>query len=149
MTSDQDSHQALHNFVDGCQSLYPDIPWMTAHEFMDMRGERHWVIVDVRTDAERQVSIIPGAMFLADYQQHAAQHKGQPVLVYCTVGCRSASHTDNLRAQGIEAYNLWGGVLDWAAAGGAFTTLTGQPTHAVHTHGRRWDLLPPAYTAVW
>ncbi|MDF1516230.1 MAG: rhodanese-like domain-containing protein, partial [Anaerolineae bacterium] len=97
-------------------------------ECMEMRGERHWVIVDVRSEVEREVSIIPGAIAFAEFQAYADAYLGQPVLVYCTVGCRSATHTHNLREQGVEAYNLWGGVVDWAEYGGKFTTLTGQRT---------------------
>ena len=39
---------------------------------------------------------------------------GKPVLVYCTVGCRSAGQAQILQEQGVEVYNLWGGVIDWA-----------------------------------
>ena len=139
----------INGFVDSCQSLYPDIRWISTSEFLAYRSERKWQVVDVRTEEERAVSIIPDAISISDYRHHKGEFRGQPVLVYCTAGCRSASHTQILLEQGVEAYNLWGGVVDWAQHGGKFTTLTGTPTRKVHTHGKRWNLLPSTYIAVW
>lgn len=138
----------LH-MVDACHEFYADIPWISADEILSQRDPRSWMIVDVRTEAERAVSIIPGAVSLGDYEAQREAFKGDPVLVYCTVGCRSAGVTQTLHEQGVEAYNLWGGVVDWALHGGPFVTQAGMPTYEVHTHGRRWHLLPPPYVAVW
>jgi len=42
---------------------------------------------------------------------------GAPVHVVCRVGGRSAQVTRYLIAQGVEAVNVGGGMLDWEAAG--------------------------------
>jgi rhodanese-related sulfurtransferase len=118
-------------------------------EFQEHRSDRVWQIVDVRSQEELAVSIIPGAIPLADYFKRIKEFSRQPALVYCTIGCRSTGHTQILSAQGVEAYNLWGGVVDWARHGGEFRTLDGKPTRNVHTHGKRWNLLPYSYKAVW
>ncbi len=135
--------------VSSCQEFYTGIRWISTSEFMKLRNERQWHIVDVRTDAERAVSIIPGALSLETYRALHEDFDGQPVLVYCTVGCRSAGQAQILQEQGVEVYNLWGGVIDWAFHNGEFTTLSGAPTREVHTHGKRWNLLPPTHMAVW
>ena len=144
-----EGHSGLNGFVDSCQSLYPDIRWISTSEFMEYRSKGEWQIVDVRSNEERDVSIIPTSISLSDYRQHVKAFAGQPVLVYCTVGCRSAGHTQFLLEQGIDAYNLWGGVIDWAQHGGEFTMLSGILTRKVHTHGKRWNLLPATYIPVW
>ena len=132
-----------------CQDFYPGIRWISSQQFMGLRHERVWRIVDVRSPAERAVSIIPGSISLRTYRESIGKYEGEPVMVYCTVGCRSAGHAHTLQEQGIEVYNLWGGVIDWALHGGKFSTVTGAPTREVHTHGKRWNLLPPTYIAVW
>lgn len=43
--------------------------------------------------------------------------EGGPVHVVCRVGGRSAQVTQYLIAQGIDAVNVNGGMLDWEAAG--------------------------------
>jgi sodium/bile acid cotransporter 7 len=105
--------------------------------------------VDVRSEAERAVSIIPGSISLEVYRESIDEFRVDPVMVYCTVGCRSAGYAQSFQEQGINAYNLRGGVIDWAHYGGKFATLDGTPTRKVHTHGRRWNLLPATYVAVW
>ena len=116
---------------------------------MTQRNERVWHIVDVRSEAERAVSIIPGSISWDAYRTHLEVYRENPVLVYCTVGCRSAGYVQSLQELNVEVYNLWGGVIEWAQHGGTFTTEAGMPTKKVHTHGRRWDMLPPTYKAVW
>lgn len=142
-------YPGIKDFTDSCQSLYPDIRWISTGDFQQYQSTRQWLIVDVRSKEEREVSIIPGAIAISDFRKRFAEFVGKPVLVYCTVGCRSAGHTQALFEQGIDAYNLWGGVIDWARHGGEFSTVTGTPTRRVHTHGKRWNLLPPEYIAVW
>ena len=147
MAQIDDAH--FQNSVVSCQDFYPGIRWISAKEFINLNGEREWNIVDVRSDAERAVSVIPGSISINAFRENIDVYKEQPVLAYCTIGCRSASFAQILQEQGIEVYNLWGGVIGWALQGGKFSTLTGSPTRKVHTHGKRWNLLPPEYTAVW
>jgi rhodanese-related sulfurtransferase len=142
-------HTMLEDLVTACHSFYAAFPWITAEEFRQQQDERVWHIVDVRTEVERAVSIIPGAISISDYESRINEFAGDPVLIYCTVGCRSAAYAQTLHDQGIEVYNLWGGVVDWALHGGSFATLTGTSTCKVHTHGRRWNLIPAPYIAVW
>jgi rhodanese-related sulfurtransferase len=50
------------------------------------------------------------------------------VLVVCKVGGRSARVVQYLVAQGIDAVNLDGGLLDWEAAGRPLVSDAGPPT---------------------
>jgi rhodanese-related sulfurtransferase len=50
------------------------------------------------------------------------------VLVVCKVGGRSAQVVQYLQAQGIDAVNLDGGLLEWHAAGRPLVSDAGVPT---------------------
>jgi rhodanese-related sulfurtransferase len=139
----------FQTMVSSCQDFYSGIHWMTTQQFKARQDGRNWCIVDVRSLVERKVSVIPDSISIDEYRENIDVFRGRPVLVYCTVGCRSAGVAQQLHEQGVEVYNLWGGVVDWATHSGEFVTLEGKPTRIVHTHGRRWDLVPPPYIAVW
>merc|ERR1712216_212721 len=56
--------------------------------------------VDCRTEEERSVSVIPGSISKEALLQHLscdpAWHTGKTVIVYCTIGYRSAQFTQEL-----------------------------------------------------
>ena len=123
-------------------------PEISVEELLELREREALVLVDARSDAERSVSVIPGAVPLADLDDAIADGEDATVVVYCTVGARSARTTRELREEGVDARNLVGGVLAWAHAGLEFVH-DGRPTRRVHVYGRSWDLLPPGYVSVW
>ncbi len=118
-------------------------PLTPPHEFYARRREwevnpedvRGWIeqnqcsLVDVRTAEERHASRIPEslALPLAQLRQKYAQGQavrqlsetGEPVVLYCQVGERSAAAAYLLRRLGYtEAHSLRGGMLGWSNVGG-------------------------------
>ena len=57
-------------------------------------------------------------------------------------------HTQHLRENRINAFNMPGAVLSWSHAGGALVNANG-PTKRVHTHDPKFDLLADGHEAVW
>lgn len=106
------------------------------------------ILVDVRSPAERDVSVITGAISLAELEQLRPIPKVR-VIVYCTIGLRSGHAARALRARGYDAFNLRGGVLAWLAAGGALVDRQGKPAQRVHVYGRRWNAVPASFESVW
>ena len=102
------------------------------------------VLLDVRSEKERAVSVIAGAVTDVD-----AIASGAEVVVYCTVGLRSGIAARELRERGVDALNLRGGILAWIADGGDVVDGNGTQTRRVHVYGRRWDAVPEGYQAVW
>jgi sodium/bile acid cotransporter 7 len=102
------------------------------------------ILLDVRSDQERAVSVLAGAVSDADVIAPGAE-----VVVYCTVGLRSGITARELRKRGVDALNLRGGILAWIADGGAVVDGNGAPTRRVHVYGRRWNVLPEDFEAVW
>ncbi len=74
---------------------------------------------------------------------------GREIIVYCTIGERSAATVENLRSQGIPAFNLAGSILAWTHIGGPLVDASGKPTRRVHVYARDWDLAASDYQSVW
>ena len=79
-------------------------------------------LVDVRERGEWRAGHAPQAVHipLAEIDK-AAQRvaKGRPVVVMCASGMRSRTGAKRLRALGMDATSLSGGISAWQAAGGA------------------------------
>lgn len=101
-----------------------------------------FVLLDTRTVAEFNVSHIKNARFAAfetfDVSQVKHIPKDMPVVVYCTVGVRSQSVAQQLRAAGYtQVYNLYGGLIEWVNLGFPVYNSQGQ-THKTHGYSRAW-----------
>ncbi len=78
------------------------------------------VLVDVREEGERAVVALPGAAWLpiGDLRGGApvpGMAPGARVYVHCKSGGRSAEAVDLLRARGVDAVDVEGGILAWVA----------------------------------
>ena len=109
--------------------------------------DAEFVVVDVRTEKEVNVSIIPGAITKAQYEQDSAKYQGKLVIPYCTVGGRSGAYAKQLAGKGIKVKNYLGSILKWVDAGLPLVTLDGQPTNRVHTYSDRYRI-PAKYEQV-
>jgi rhodanese-related sulfurtransferase len=104
----------------------------------DTANETNFVLVDVRSDEEVQVSVIPGAITKAQYEKDREQYKGKTVIAYCTVGGRSGKYASELAKQGIPVKNFKGSILEWVNAELPLVTLDGKPTNRVHLYSDRY-----------
>jgi len=96
-----------------------------------------FVVVDVRSNAEVGVSVIPGAITKAQYEKNRQQYQGRLVIPYCTVGGRSGTYAKQLAKAGVKVKNYQGSILKWVDAGLPVVTLDGKPTNRVHTYSDR------------
>ena len=97
-----------------------DLTPQTAHDWLQAGRA---VLVDVRTDAEREwVGFVPGAVAVAwkqwpgmalnadfDAQIRAAASGGQPLMLLCRSGVRSIAAAKRATELGLTAYNVLGG----------------------------------------
>ncbi len=114
----------------------------------DLEGQSPPVLVDVRTEEERAVSLIPGAISKEEFESRRGELSGRSVVTYCTIGYRSGLYADELRRQGWEVRNLAGSILAWTHGGGELEH-DGRPTRRVHVYGKRWDLAADDFESVW
>ena len=108
------------------------IPTVTIDNLPDPLPEG-LTVLDVREDLEWVHGHIDGAVHipLSELPGRLGDVPEGQTLVVCKIGGRSAQATMWLTAQGYEAVNLDGGMLDWAGAGRPMVSETGQPPQVV------------------
>lgn len=128
------------------KNSYKDVPEITISNLKKIPKD-NLIIVDVREDAERAISIIPGAINLTHFKKVVIKRK--TVVAYCTIGYRSAEFVRSLRKKGIKAFNLEGSILGWVHANELVVNPEGKTINRVHVYGQRWNLLPLHYEGTW
>jgi rhodanese-related sulfurtransferase len=94
-----------------------------------MAGATPPLVVDVREPYEREAGHIAGSRHipLGELSERAQSlQDGRPVVFYCRVGSRSEMAAQALRASGLEAYSMTGGLVRWASEGRALVPEGGQ-----------------------
>ena len=105
----------------------------------DPNHQNSFVIVDVRSKSETDVSMIPGALTKSEFEEAANQHQGKLVIIYCTIGVRSGSYATSLIRKGWQAFNYKGSILDWCQNKHPLMA-DGSETNKVHTYNRRYSV---------
>jgi rhodanese-related sulfurtransferase len=124
-------------------AAFPEVPWIAP----DAIGGA--VLLDVRPESEFAVAHLPGARRVDPDADPATLHRalprGRSVVVYCSVGGRSARLAARLRDVGrADVHNLEGSLFGWAMAGRPLVDGSGRPTARVHPYGAPWSWLLPA-----
>ncbi|MDE2877099.1 MAG: rhodanese-like domain-containing protein [Gemmatimonadota bacterium] len=129
---------------------HPDVATITAAALKEKLPAGNFVLVDVRTDKERAVSTLPGAITAKHFEARLDElvAEGRTVVAYCTIGARSSYYARKMGKRGVRVLNLEGSVLAWTHAGGEFVSKAG-PVRRVHVYGRGWNLAADGYEAVW
>jgi len=128
--------------------FFPKIKSITVKEFLALKKKGNAILVDNRSEKERNVSMIPSAISQKEFERQKENIRNKKIIVYCTVGFRSGKYSQHLFKKGFNAYNLKGGVLLWAHSNQKFTNDNGE-TIRVHVYGKKWSLLPEGYQAVY
>jgi rhodanese-related sulfurtransferase len=130
---------------------FDDLPEFSNHVLLDLSNAQreNYIVVDVRSPVERNISIIQGSIDQAYFEQNFDSYQNKKVVVYCTIGYRSGYYAKALRQQGLDAYNLSEGILGWIQAGGSLVNADGQITSKVHVYSRPWDLAVKDHVAVF
>lgn len=136
------SWQAVHRLI---ETKYPDVPTLTtgslATQLDDSTGRRP-LLLDARAPEEYAVSHLRGARRVNPsaeaYPALDTVSRDTPIVVYCSVGYRSAGVAKRLRQQGFsDVVNLAGSIFKWANEG-----------RPVYRHGERASAVHP-YDAAW
>lgn len=115
---------------------------------LDTEAAQAWVarsdvrLLDVRARGEFAVSHLPGAISSPDPLAGVdAWPKHQPILVYCSVGYRSARAAATLAAAGYtNVHNYLGSIFEWANQGLPLER-DGRPATQVHPYNSDWGRL--------
>ena len=101
------------------------------------------VIVDVREAEEFRISHLPEALHLETSEEVAAQipDRATPIIVYCSVGYRSAAVAARLEELGYtNVRNLRHSIFEWANKDLPMVNASGD-TDRVHPFNRVWGSL--------
>lgn len=119
------------------------VPVATAAQIRELTTNRNskdsFVLVDVRSKEETDVSMIPGALTKFEFEDTMAQHQGKLVIAYCTIGVRSGQYAADLLEKGWNARNYRGSILDWCKDNFPLTR-NGKETNQVHTYSSLYSV---------
>lgn len=133
---------------------FPSVKWLTTKQLAQWLAESSKpqpILLDARSKAEYNISHLLQAKRIEPYHPNLeaiASGKDVPILVYCSVGYRSASVAEQLAQVGFsDVYNLEGSIFQWVNEGRPIYQNE-CPTTLVHPYNARWgQLLKPQYRA--
>ncbi len=98
------------------------------------------VLIDVREKDEFAVSHLPTAINITEINE-VPYPTDVPIVVYCSVGVRSANFAKQLGARGFtKILNLRGSIFEWANKG--YPLMRGnREVNVVHPYNRKWAKL--------
>lgn len=146
---DSEKRTTIEKMLSEYREEYADVPELSVSELVDLMAKKNVLLVDVRTPSEQAVSMIPGAVPRAVFENEKKKHEDQTIVTYCTIGYRSGKYARELREEAFRVFNLHGSVLAWTHAGRPMVDSRGAETKRVHVYGAEWNLLPEGYTPVW
>lgn len=120
---------------------FPGVNHMEIDELLQRQKELgDIVLLDVREEEEYAISHLPGAIHtLSPHTLPLAQDRF--IVVYCSVGYRSARAVQEFQARGYpNVYNLRGSIFAWANRGLPLEA-NGTTTHLVHPYNKKWGVL--------
>jgi rhodanese-related sulfurtransferase len=131
-------------FDEQMQTLYShSVPLIHASQVQKQINSTNPIILDIRSQAEYEVSHIKGSQFI-DYECFRASDvahlpKDSEIIVYCAVGYRSEKIGEKLISLGFDhVSNLYGGIFDWKNQDYVVVNHLNLPTDSVHTYNKDW-----------
>ena len=127
---------------------YPDVPTISTGQLQDRLGrdDPPPVLIDTRQEREYAVSHLPGALHLPTLAavQDAGLPTEAPLVLYCTVGYRSAVLARQLQDAGYgPVANLQGSIIRWHQRRLPLVNHHGA-ARTVHPYDASWGRLLPA-----
>ena len=146
--NDGEKRQKIEDVYNGYKKQFPGVRDLSAQTVMVLAAERKAVLIDIREAREQQVSMLPGAITEKEFMNDPEKYKDTVKIAYCTISYRSGKFAQKLQQNGIPVHNLRGGMLAWVHDGGKVYDQNGE-TYRIHVYGRKWNLGPKRYQAVW
>ena len=121
---------------------FPAVPQISTGDLAAKLGTEKPLLLDVRTQAEFDVSHIAGARRVEPgATPDLGVARDTPIVTYCSVGYRSSAVAQRLREAGYtRVQNLEGSIFQWANEGRPLVR-DGKPATLVHPFDRKWGRL--------
>lgn len=119
---------------------YPSVTHIEVDELKLRLETNPLVLIDVREPNEFEISHLPGAVNVTELSQMSWE-KDMEIVVYCSVGVRSAAFAEKLTAAGyLKVDNLKGSIFGWANRG--YPLKRGlENAFGVHPFNDKWGSL--------
>ena len=142
----------LGTVVEEVRREFPEVPRLTVEELdQGLAAGEEVLLVDTRSAEEFAVSHLQGAVHAETVDEVrrvlAQAEPDRPVVLYCSVGYRSARLAKKLAAAGVpaetghgEVMNLEGSIFAWANSGRP-VYRDGREVEKVHPYDERWGKL--------
>ena len=133
---------------------HPNVNHIKPQDLRKLKADE-FLLVDVRTGREQEVSKIKGAITAAEFELLLESQKEslnqKQIVFYCTIGARSSAYAATLLKSGYEGRvsNLHGSILAWVQAGLPLVDKDEKVTKKVHVYSEAWSFVPKGYEAVW
>lgn len=142
--------ERIRTLYDGFRPAFAQVQVVEPSQLLaTLTADASVVLIDVRSEAERRVSTLRGAVSADRFLAQVDAHRGRRAVAFCTLGVRSGAWAAERCADGLPVENLAGGLLAWTHARGALVTLEGEQTARLHVYGPTWDLVHHEYEGVW
>ncbi|HEV2096131.1 MAG TPA: rhodanese-like domain-containing protein, partial [Chthoniobacterales bacterium] len=130
------------------RTKFPNVRWISTEELAGRLADhsrQEPVLLDVRTEAEWNVSHLPRARRVdpgtSAKPALAGVAKDTPIVTYCAVGYRSGAMASTLRRAGYsDVRNLEGSIFQWANEHRPLVR-DGEPVSQVHPFSALWGRL--------
>lgn len=112
--------QTMDEIKQTVRKRFPEVPQLSTAELAQWIADTSRptpLLVDVRAPKEFAISHLQGATNSTRVEDvvRARGSKDRPVVVYCSIGYRSAAFADKLMQKGVtNIYNLEGSIFQWA-----------------------------------
>jgi rhodanese-related sulfurtransferase len=146
--SDAEKRKLVYSMYEDYKKSFLEVQDIMPNKVMEFVGLEKVAFLDARTPSERKFSMLPGAATSKEILSNPDRYRNKTIIVYCTIGYRSAKLARELNEKGLTAYNLAGGILAWVLEGGKVYDSSSE-TKRIHVYGKRWNYLPDGYEAVW
>ncbi len=145
--NDLDSMRSLEKKSAKIRREFPGIEHIESGTVAALLETGSVLLVDSRTAEEFAVSHLAGAVNLETLEQvqrylKALNTQPKSIIIYCSVGQRSASLTEKLQKAGItDVKNFVGSIFAWANEDRPMVDSRGKPAQKVHPFNKFWGRL--------
>jgi sodium/bile acid cotransporter 7 len=146
--SDIEKRRVIEKLYLDYQASFPEVTDVEPNTAARLAKEKNVIFIDTRKPKEQRISMLPGAITAEAFLENPEKYRGHLKIAYCTIAYRSGKFARQLAPKGFTIINLRGGIFAWVHDGGKVYDQDG-PTDRIHVYGRKWDLAPETFEAIW
>ncbi len=144
---DKSNKMIVYEIYRGYQKSLVGVNEISPIEALSQFNDGNILFVDVRTDREISVSMLPKAISKNEFLDNKNLYKNKRIIAYCTIGYRSGLFAAEMKKNDIEVYNLSAGILGWTHEGGKVYDSRGI-VQRIHVYGKDWDYAPSEFDTI-